>query len=162
MSMEAWEFVRMLECAMAVANVRLFGERGNAARRVMGRIMAELISDRVPDDPREALLSILEPLAEVELDGNRVRVSGCRVCYSPLLLDVATDREIEVIRKVVPCNVVNLFNSLAELKGWNVRLKPERTPLSGDTEPGSCVQRLERASEEEDGTTVMRIRCPDG
>ncbi|MEO2241158.1 MAG: hypothetical protein ABGY09_03715 [Euryarchaeota archaeon] len=152
MSMEAWEFVRMLECAMAVANVRLFGERGNAARRIMGKIMAELVSDRLPDDPREALLRILEPLAEVKLDGDRVRVEGCRVCYSNLLLDVATDREMKVIRKVVPCNVVNLFNSLAELKGWNVRLRPERTPLSDDTEPGSCVQRLERASEEGSGS----------
>ncbi len=141
--MEAWDFVRMMECALAVASVRLFGERGNALRRVMGEIMAEMLKDRVPDDPREALRELLEPLAEVEIDENEVRVKKCRVCYSAMLLDVATESELDTIRRVVPCPIVNLFNQLAELRGWNVRLEPEATPLSGETEPGSCVQRLQ-------------------
>ncbi len=141
--MEAWDFVRMMECALAVASVRLFGERGNALRRVMGEIMAEMLKDRVPDDPREALRELLEPLAEVEIDGDEVRVKECRVCYSAMLLDVATESELDTIRRVVPCPIVNLFNQLAELKGWNVRLEPEVTPLSGETDPGSCVQRLQ-------------------
>ncbi|WP_168168864.1 hypothetical protein [Methanopyrus sp. SNP6] len=34
-----WEFVRAMECAITLATVRLFGERGNATRRVMARIM---------------------------------------------------------------------------------------------------------------------------
>ncbi|WP_457620053.1 hypothetical protein [Methanopyrus sp.] len=137
-----WEFVRAMECAMVVATVRLFGERGNAARRVMAGIMAELLEEDLPDDPREALIEMLEPFAEVELKEDELRVENCRLCYSSLIRDVADPEELETIRRVPPCPFILLFEELAERKGWDVRLKPEATPLSGETEPGSCVQRL--------------------
>ncbi|WP_148679734.1 hypothetical protein [Methanopyrus kandleri] len=137
-----WEFVRAMECAMAVATVRLFGERGNAARRVMARIMAELLEEDLPDDPREALIELLEPFAEVELEGDELRVKGCRLCYSSLIRDVADPEELETIRQVPPCPFILLFDELAKRKGWDVRPRPEATPLSGETEPGSCVQWL--------------------
>ncbi|WP_456481257.1 hypothetical protein [Methanopyrus sp.] len=139
-----WKFVRVMECAMAVATVRLFGERGNAARRVMAGIMAELLEEDLPDAPKEALLELLEPFAEVELEGDELRVDNCRLCYSSLMREVADREELEVIRQVPPCPFVLLFNELAERKGWDVLLKPEATPLSGETEPGSCVLRLEK------------------
>ncbi|WP_456454265.1 hypothetical protein [Methanopyrus sp.] len=137
-----WEFVRAMECAITLATVRLFGERGNATRRVMARIMVELLHEDLPDDPREALIELLEPFAEVELEEDELRVEGCRLCYSSLIRDVADPEELKIIRQVPPCPFVLLFNELAKRKGWDVRMKPEVTPLSGETEPGSCVQRL--------------------
>ncbi|MEO2240794.1 MAG: hypothetical protein ABGY09_01850 [Euryarchaeota archaeon] len=137
------ELMRAVMCSITVACVRLFGRRGNATRRISFRIMAEILRNRVPDDPREALLEIMEPIAEVELDGDELRVRDCVMCMCGFLPEVATEEEMEIIQEIVPCPVVNLYEQLAELKGWDVRLVPVRTPSSGDTEPGSCVQRLE-------------------
>ena len=146
MAVELEDLMRAVMCSVTVAYVRLFGRRGNAARRVSFRILAEILKDRVPDDPMEALLEILEPVAEVEVDGDELRVRDCVMCMCRFLPEVATEEELEIIQRIVPCPIVNVYEQLAEIKGWGARLVPVKTPSSGDTEPGSCVQRLEEGA----------------
>jgi len=139
------DLVRATECAYLVSIVRLLGRRGAALRNVMGRVLAEALEDRVPGDPDRALREVFDPVAEVEVDGDRVRVRDCKMCACFLLFDVATEEELEVIREIRPCPMLNLFNHVSRVKGWGVRLVPERVPIRGDTEPGSCVLRVERS-----------------
>ncbi len=139
-----WDFVRFMECGVAVAAIKVAGERGNAIRRMMAEIMVELIEEHygIPDDPKEALLALVSPFAEARLDGDVLEVRDCRLCYSAYLKDVAKEKELEIIRKVPPCPFKAVFDVLASKRGWDVTLKPLETPLSGETEPGSCRQKL--------------------
>ncbi|MEO2240793.1 MAG: hypothetical protein ABGY09_01845 [Euryarchaeota archaeon] len=138
------DLVRATECAYLISIARLLGRRGAALRNVMGRVLAEALKDRVPDDPDRALRAVFDPVAEIEVEGDRVRVRDCRMCACFLLFDVATEEELEVIREMRPCPMLNLFNQISRAKGWDVRLVPERMPIRGDTRPGTCILRIER------------------